>query len=86
MKRMLLLIVPVVLCVLLFSDALAAFCGFYVARADARLFNRASQVVLVRDGIGLLSVRIKHAHGFNARHFGEMLNVMLAQMSDADNA
>jgi Na+-translocating ferredoxin:NAD+ oxidoreductase RnfD subunit len=27
-----------------------AFCGFYVARADARLFNRASQVVLVRDG------------------------------------
>jgi hypothetical protein len=25
-----------------------AFCGFYVAKADARLFNRASQVVLVR--------------------------------------
>jgi hypothetical protein len=28
----------------------AAFCGFYVAKADARLFNKASQVVLVRDG------------------------------------
>ncbi len=27
-----------------------AFCGFYVARADTRLFNQASQVVLVRDG------------------------------------
>lgn len=27
-----------------------AFCGFYVARADSKLFNRASQVVLVRDG------------------------------------
>jgi hypothetical protein len=26
-----------------------AFCGFYVARADAQLFNEASQVVLVRD-------------------------------------
>jgi len=26
-----------------------AFCGFYVAKADARLFNKASQVVLVRD-------------------------------------
>jgi hypothetical protein len=26
------------------------FCGFYVAKGDARLFNRASQVVLVRDG------------------------------------
>ena len=27
-----------------------AFCGFYVARADTTLFNKASQVVLVRDG------------------------------------
>ena len=27
-----------------------AFCGFYVAKGDAKLFNRASQVVLVRDG------------------------------------
>jgi len=27
-----------------------AFCGFYVAKADTRLFNHASQVVLVRDG------------------------------------
>jgi hypothetical protein len=26
------------------------FCGFYVAKADAKLFNRASQVVLARDG------------------------------------
>ena len=26
-----------------------AFCGFYVAKADAQLFNQASQVVLVRD-------------------------------------
>jgi hypothetical protein len=27
-----------------------AFCGFYVAKADAKLFNKASRVVLVRDG------------------------------------
>ena len=26
------------------------FCGFYVSKADAKLFNKASQVVLVRDG------------------------------------
>ncbi|MGH9420622.1 MAG: DUF2330 domain-containing protein, partial [Thermoanaerobaculia bacterium] len=26
-----------------------AFCGFYVAKGDARIFNRASQVVIVRD-------------------------------------
>jgi hypothetical protein len=27
-----------------------AFCGFYVSKADTKLFNRASQVVLIRDG------------------------------------
>ncbi|TMQ70489.1 MAG: DUF2330 domain-containing protein, partial [Candidatus Eisenbacteria bacterium] len=27
-----------------------SFCGFFVARGDAQLFNHASQVVLVRDG------------------------------------
>jgi len=27
-----------------------AFCGFYVAKADSKLFNKASQVALVRDG------------------------------------
>jgi hypothetical protein len=29
---------------------LAAFCGFYVAKADTSLFNQASQVALVRNG------------------------------------
>ena len=32
------------------SQSSAAFCGFYVARADTKLYNQASQVVLVRDG------------------------------------
>lgn len=27
-----------------------AFCGFYVARADTKIFNQASRVVIVRDG------------------------------------
>src|SRR5215467_9871977 len=27
-----------------------SFCGFYVAKGDARLWNKASQVALVRDG------------------------------------
>src|SRR5947208_1523861 len=31
------------------ADTLSAFCGFYVCKADTRLFNQASQVVLVRD-------------------------------------
>ncbi len=34
----------------LFAAPLQAFCGFYVAKADTKLFNKASSVVLVRDG------------------------------------
>ena len=32
------------------ASSAAAFCGFYVAKADTTIFNKASQVVLVRDG------------------------------------
>ena len=32
------------------SPRISAFCGFYVGKADTKLFNKASQVVLVRDG------------------------------------
>ncbi len=31
------------------SSPAAAFCGFYVGKADATLFNEASQVILVRS-------------------------------------
>ena len=41
--------IPILLFVLPARAALA-FCGFYVAKADTKLFNRASQVALVRDG------------------------------------
>lgn len=33
---------------LLWNHAASAFCGFYVAKADSKLFNKASEVVLVR--------------------------------------
>lgn len=32
------------------TQGAAAFCGFYVGKADASLFNEASQVIVVRDG------------------------------------
>jgi hypothetical protein len=32
------------------TAATLGFCGFYVAKADTKLFNKASQVVIVRDG------------------------------------
>ena len=46
MKKIL-LISALVLMTTLQADA---FCGFYVARADAKLFNKTSQVILVRNG------------------------------------
>jgi hypothetical protein len=49
MKKILHLLIASVL----FSAAISTgqgFCGFYVAKADAKLFNKASQVVLARDG------------------------------------
>ena len=39
-----------VLLVLGFASRAAAFCGFFVGKADATLYNHASQVILVRDG------------------------------------
>ncbi len=46
--RSLLLAAPLALSVVA-ADA-HAFCGFYVAQADSKLFNEASKVVMVRDG------------------------------------
>src|SRR5215468_10400676 len=34
----------------LLAGPAAAFCGFYVAKADSKLFNKSSKVVLSRDG------------------------------------
>lgn len=33
-----------------FPPTVWAFCGFYVAKADASLYNKASQVIIARDG------------------------------------
>ncbi|PYO55607.1 MAG: DUF2330 domain-containing protein, partial [Candidatus Rokuibacteriota bacterium] len=48
MKRMT-LGVTLLLLPLLAAQTALAFCGFYVAKADTKLFNQASQVVLVRQ-------------------------------------
>jgi hypothetical protein len=34
----------------LLAEPAQAFCGFYVAKADSKLFNKSSKVVLARDG------------------------------------
>ncbi len=40
-----------------------AFCGFYVAKGDAKIFNRASQVALVRDGERTVMTMANDFHG-----------------------
>ena len=48
MKRLIFLLAVAVLAAS--APRASAFCGFYVAKADTKLYNKASQVVLVRDG------------------------------------
>jgi hypothetical protein len=50
MKTPRLLLTACCLALLLDPAPAPAFCGFYVAKADTKLFNKASKVVLVRDG------------------------------------
>ena len=40
-----------------------AFCGFYVAKGDAKIFNRASQVALVRSGDRTVMTMANDFHG-----------------------
>ncbi len=44
------IIIPIILLSLFFVTDSFAFCGFYVAKADAKIFNKASQVIIARDG------------------------------------
>jgi len=44
------LCVLAVVCLIVLPQPSWGFCGFYVAKADAKLFNKASQVAIVRDG------------------------------------
>ena len=49
-KALLPLVLMVILCAPSFAPEAHAFCGFFVGKADTKLFNQASQVALVRDG------------------------------------
>ena len=51
-----------------------AFCGFYVAKADTSLFNKASQVVLVRDGDRIVMTMANDFRG-NPREFAMVIPV-----------
>ncbi len=48
MNRMFLSLFSVVMGLLLYGTDASAFCGFYVGKADTKLFNKASEVVIAR--------------------------------------
>jgi Na+-translocating ferredoxin:NAD+ oxidoreductase RnfD subunit len=48
MARMLVVASICITSLFLWSSSASAFCGFYVAKADTKLFNKASEVVMVR--------------------------------------
>ncbi len=45
------------------SQSASAFCGFYVSSGDAKLFNEASKVVMVRDGNRTVLTMANDFHG-----------------------
>lgn len=49
MNRVIGIVAAVLILAPVTAPAVLAFCGFYVAKADTKLFNQASQVVLVRN-------------------------------------
>jgi len=51
-----------------------AFCGFYVAKADATLFNNRSEVILVRDGLRTVITMSNDFQG-NMRDFAMVVPV-----------
>ena len=51
-----------------------AFCGFYVSKADTTLFNRASKVVLARDGDRTVVTMANDFHG-DPREFAMVIPV-----------
>ncbi|MCL1469003.1 DUF2330 domain-containing protein, partial [Argonema galeatum] len=48
--RILITLLITFLAIICFAPTAWAFCGFYVAKADTKLYNKASQVVIARDG------------------------------------
>ena len=48
--RILITLLLTLIAVICFTPTAWAFCGFYVAKADTKLYNKASQVVIARDG------------------------------------
>ncbi len=49
-RRVSVIVIIVLAALICFVPPVRAFCGFYVAKADAKLYNQASQVAIARNG------------------------------------
>src|SRR5580704_11198927 len=57
-----------------FTEGARAFCGFYVARADASLFNHSSKVVLAHSGTRTVVTMASDVRG-DPKEFGIVIPV-----------
>lgn len=64
----------IVLCLVLFPFSASAFCGFYVAKADTKLFNQASKVVLTRHD-GKTVITMANDYQGDAKEFAMVIPV-----------
>ena len=60
--------------ILALAPPAVAFCGFYVAKADSRLFNKASKVVLSWDS-GKTAVTMANDHEGDPKEFAVVIPV-----------
>ena len=67
-------LLPLLACLLALSTDAHAFCGFYVAKADTKLFNHASKVVLTRKGDKTILTMVNDFEG-DAKDFAVVIPV-----------
>ena len=71
----------VAVCGALFAAPAQAFCGFYVAQSDAKLYNKSSQVVLARDGDRTV-VTLSNDYEGDLREFALVVPVAVVPQKD----
>ena len=67
-------LLPLLACLLALSTDAHAFCGFYVAKADTKIFNHASKVVLARKGDKTVLTMVNDFEG-DAKDFAVVIPV-----------
>lgn len=60
-----------------FAPTAEAFCGFYVAKADTKLYNKASQVIIARDSDRTILTMANDYRG-NVKDFALLVPVPVA--------